>query len=189
MVRFLLFLLLMFAGGIGFAVITGEALVSWLALGISVLAVLISLMSAFRAEIFPVDLLVAGGDLVLSPPKTQGDASQIKIALNLSFLNKGYGEDVVEWVGLRMRRLFGIDGEPSARENVVVVQLAEIEVGLVVDEVFGKSQTVIKPLAKFFSKLPGVVGSAILENGRVALILDAAELLRGELAATQPASA
>lgn len=102
MVRFLFFLLLLFVGGIGYSVITGGDVASWLPLGLSVLAVLISLISAFRPEILPVQLVVAGGDLVLSPPKTQADLANITVALNLSFLNKGYGQDVIEWVGMRV---------------------------------------------------------------------------------------
>jgi two-component system chemotaxis sensor kinase CheA len=37
---------------------------------------------------------------------------------------------------------------------------------------------VIKPLGKQFESLPGIAGSAILGNGRVALILDVAGLVR-----------
>jgi two-component system chemotaxis sensor kinase CheA len=83
------------------------------------------------------------------------------------------------WV--RLRKLFGIVGPIAPRENLVVVQLDGREAGLVVDEVFGKSQTVIKPLAKIFQRLPGISGSAILGNGRVALILDVPGLLRREV--------
>jgi two-component system chemotaxis sensor kinase CheA len=83
------------------------------------------------------------------------------------------------WV--RLRKIFGINGKPAPRENLVVVQLGEAEAGLVVDEVFGKSQTVIKPLAKLFHRLPGISGSAILGSGQVALILDVLGLLRREV--------
>ncbi len=82
---------------------------------------------------------------------------------------------------VRLRELFGIEGVPAGRENVVSVYLGSTEAGLVVDEVLGKSQAVIKPLSKVFRKLPGITGSAILGNGRVALILDVAELLQREI--------
>jgi chemotaxis protein histidine kinase CheA len=48
---------------------------------------------------------------------------------------------------------------------------------------FGESQTVIKPLGRVLGELPGVAGSAILGNGRVALILDVDGLLREALRA------
>ncbi len=54
-------------------------------------------------------------------------------------------------------------------------------VGLVVDRLFGENQTVIKPLGRTLGDLPGVSGSAILGNGRVALILEVEGLLREAL--------
>jgi two-component system chemotaxis sensor kinase CheA len=40
---------------------------------------------------------------------------------------------------------------------------------------------VIKPLGSMFKAIPGVAGSSILGNGRVALILDVAGILRETL--------
>ena len=50
--------------------------------------------------------------------------------------------------------------------------------GLVVDELFGAGQAVIKPLGNYFADVPGIAGSSILGNGRVALILDTATIFR-----------
>jgi len=50
--------------------------------------------------------------------------------------------------------------------------------GLVVDTLHGETQTVIKPLGKFFEGLRWAAGSSILGNGKVALILDVSTLLR-----------
>jgi two-component system chemotaxis sensor kinase CheA len=47
-----------------------------------------------------------------------------------------------------------------------------------VDALLGKSQTVIKPLGRLFQNVKGLSGSAILGNGRIALIADVAALLR-----------
>jgi two-component system, chemotaxis family, sensor kinase CheA len=67
---------------------------------------------------------------------------------------------------------------PPARENVVVVQHAGTRVGLAVDGLLGDGQTVIKPLGRLFWRVRGLAGSAILGDGRVALILDVPGLLR-----------
>ncbi len=80
---------------------------------------------------------------------------------------------------LRLRNLFALDGDIPPRESVVVVQHGRGKAGLVVDLLHGESQTVIRPLGKLFKGLPGVSGSTILGNGRVALILDVPSLLRG----------
>jgi two-component system chemotaxis sensor kinase CheA len=83
---------------------------------------------------------------------------------------------------VRLRRLFGVDGE-GRREHVVVVKQDDgAPAGLVVDDLYGESQTVIKPLGRIFRGLPGIAGSAILGSGRVALILDVPALLARALA-------
>jgi two-component system chemotaxis sensor kinase CheA len=82
---------------------------------------------------------------------------------------------------LRLRRLFGTAGDAPARENVVVVQHGAHAAGIAVDALHGESSTVIKPLGAMFKGLPGVAGSSILGNGRVALILDVPGLLRETL--------
>ena len=79
---------------------------------------------------------------------------------------------------LRLGGVFGLAPTTAARENVVVVKHEERLAGIAVDALFGQSQTVIKPLSKMFRGLPGVAGSTILGNGRVALILDVPALMR-----------
>jgi two-component system chemotaxis sensor kinase CheA len=88
---------------------------------------------------------------------------------------------------LRLRECFRLGGMPPERENVLVLRVQEQRVGLVVDRLFGESQTVIKPLGRVLGELPGVSGSAILGNGRVALILDVEGLLREALRTDVPA--
>ena len=82
---------------------------------------------------------------------------------------------------LRLREQFGLSGDPPARENVVLVQHAGASVGLAVDALLGESQTVIKPLGRMFQGVRGISGSAILGDGRVALIVDVPGLLRDAL--------
>ena len=82
---------------------------------------------------------------------------------------------------VRLRDCFRMGGRPTARENVLVLRYHDQRVGLVVDRLFGENQTVIKPLSRTLGDLPGVSGSAILGNGRVALILEVEGLLREAL--------
>lgn len=77
-----------------------------------------------------------------------------------------------------LRSHFGLNDNRSRRENVVVVRCAGQKAGLVVDELHGEYQTVIKPLGKLFTALRGISGSTILGNGAVALILDVSSLLQ-----------
>jgi two-component system, chemotaxis family, sensor kinase CheA len=74
--------------------------------------------------------------------------------------------------------LVGDAGRAASRQNVVVVRLGELELGLAVDEVLGRGQTLIKPLPRMLRRAPGFSGLAALGDGGLALILDLPELLR-----------
>ena len=78
---------------------------------------------------------------------------------------------------VRLRELFDVPGEQPARENVVVVQYAGRKAGIVVDQLLGEFQTVIKPLGTLFRNMRGIGGSTILGSGEVALILDVQALV------------
>lgn len=79
---------------------------------------------------------------------------------------------------IRLRELLVLEGEPARRENVVVVQFGGQKAGLVVDQLLGEFQTVIKPLGQVFRHLRGISGSTILGSGEVALILDVPALVQ-----------
>lgn len=79
---------------------------------------------------------------------------------------------------VRLRERFREQGQAGQRENVVVVQYGSQKAGLVVDELMGELQAVIKPLGCLFGNLKGVSGSTILGNGEVALILDVPALVQ-----------
>jgi two-component system chemotaxis sensor kinase CheA len=78
---------------------------------------------------------------------------------------------------VRLRDQFEITEPGGKRENVVVVQHADQKIGLVVDELMGEFQTVIKPLGSIFKHIKGIGGSTILGSGDVALILDVPSLV------------
>ncbi len=75
-----------------------------------------------------------------------------------------------------LRELYQLDGEAPERSSVVVVQAGGQRYGVIVDQLLGQHQTVIKPLGRLFRSLRGMSGSSILGNGEVALIFDAASL-------------
>jgi two-component system, chemotaxis family, sensor kinase CheA len=82
---------------------------------------------------------------------------------------------------VRLREVFHVEGRPPQRENVVVVQHGPLTAGVAVDTLQGESLAVLKPLGRMFLGLPGISGSTILGDGKVALILDVAGLLRQTL--------
>lgn len=64
------------------------------------------------------------------------------------------------------------EDKKGRRNNIVVVRYAGQKAGLVVDELLGEYQTVIKPLGKIFQNLKGISGATILGSGEVAMIID-----------------
>ena len=80
---------------------------------------------------------------------------------------------------VRLRDLFyeKQDKEAELRENIVVVEYAGHRAGLVVDQLLGEFQTVIKPLGKVFQSLRGLSGATILGSGKVAMIIDVPALV------------
>jgi len=83
--------------------------------------------------------------------------------------------DVLPYV--RLKQFFGIPSSRRAgRESLVVVRFGNHKAGVVVDELYGELQTVIKPLGKLFEHLKGIAGATVLGSGGIALILDIQQL-------------
>jgi two-component system chemotaxis sensor kinase CheA len=80
---------------------------------------------------------------------------------------------------IRVHHLFNIkDAVTDPRRGLVVVTETANggKVGLLVDELIGQQQVVIKSIQENFDPVPGVSGATILGDGRVALILDIEQL-------------
>ena len=80
---------------------------------------------------------------------------------------------------IHLSELFGHTGPlPEPWEaTVVVIDDNGRRIALMVDELLGKQEVVIKALGSSFSQVRGVAGGAILADGRVGLILDAGGLV------------
>ncbi|NBC29270.1 MAG: chemotaxis protein CheA [Spirochaetes bacterium] len=75
-----------------------------------------------------------------------------------------------------LRRYFGEDGHGAGQ--LVVVSLEDRRVGLLVDDIQDKYQTVIKSLSRVFERAEGVSGAIILGDGTPALMLDIDRLVK-----------
>jgi len=78
---------------------------------------------------------------------------------------------------LRLHDLFGLTTPPDEHQKVVIVSSGNTRVGLVVDQILGNQQTVIKQLSKLHANLKTFSGATILGDGTVALILDIMNLV------------
>jgi len=81
---------------------------------------------------------------------------------------------------VRLHRMFDVqDGEDDPYKGLLISIEAEGKCfGLMVDELLGQQQVVIKSLGEGVGQIEGVSGGAILGDGRVGLILDPGGLLR-----------
>ncbi len=68
--------------------------------------------------------------------------------------------------------------EEEKRSYVVVIGLAEKRIGLLVTELVGQQEVVIKSLGGYLTNVPGIAGATIMGDGRVSLILDVAGVMQ-----------
>lgn len=78
---------------------------------------------------------------------------------------------------LRLRDLFRTGTKPDQFQKVVVISTGSERVGLVVDQIIGDHQTVIKGMSKLHHDVATFSGATILGDGDVALILDVGHLV------------
>ena len=74
---------------------------------------------------------------------------------------------------LRLTEIFKIDSKRNAENDfVVIVKTGNTRVGLIVDELVGREEVVIKPLEDYLQEDTGFSGATILGDGSISLILD-----------------
>jgi len=76
--------------------------------------------------------------------------------------------------------LFKLPANQDSQETnlIAIVENGGQKVGLIVDELYGQQQVVIKSLEVNFKRIEGFAGATILGDGSVALILDIAGLMK-----------
>jgi len=80
---------------------------------------------------------------------------------------------------IQLEEILNIPNEDKEWESryVVVIGLANMRAGIVVDQLIGQKEIVIKSLGSYLGSIPGIGGCSILGDGRVRLIIDIADLI------------
>ena len=80
---------------------------------------------------------------------------------------------------IRMEEVLDVEStrKPGDDLTVVIVKKGDKMAGLVIDELLGQLEIVIKPLGKYIKQCKFISGATILGDGEVALILDANALI------------
>ncbi|GFR36127.1 chemotaxis protein CheA [Thermobrachium celere] len=78
---------------------------------------------------------------------------------------------------IRLSQKLNLEETYSENKYIVIVKAGEKTVGLLVDELLGQQEIVIKPIGKLLQNLKEYVGATILGDGLVTLILDVAAIV------------
>jgi two-component system chemotaxis sensor kinase CheA len=153
--------------------------------------------TAFRIKlpltlaIIPSLLISVGGQRFAIPQISVGELIRIRAAEFGERIGQAAGAEVLT---LRDRlvplvRLAGLFGQQEAAGqalNVVLVDTGAFQYGLVVEDLHDTAEIVVKPLGRHLQSVRDFAGATILGDGRVAVILDVAELAaRANLSASQ----
>jgi len=84
-------------------------------------------------------------------------------------------DEVIPYI--RIRELFDGAERDHEIEQLIIVEHERSSMGIVIDQIYGDHQTVIKSLGKAFTEAQGVSGATILGDGSVALIMDVPQLI------------
>jgi two-component system chemotaxis sensor kinase CheA len=101
------------------------------------------------------------------------DPEQIKETFNSVVVINGEQYSYID-----LRKVFN----EEAKENVEVVQMIMVKAeekitGVIVDNVIGEYQTVVKPLGKYLKKQEIISGASIMGDGTIAMVIDTSRLL------------
>ena len=78
---------------------------------------------------------------------------------------------------LRLADLFASKSDTQSRQSLIIAGHRERRVGLLVDRGEKMGRVLMKPVSGGAESAPGVAGSALTEDGKVALVLDVRQLL------------
>lgn len=86
------------------------------------------------------------------------------------------------WPLVSLREQMQIDEPTRPVENsiIVLVEIGKKRYGIIVDQLLGKQQVVIKSLERHYKKVDGISGATIMGDGKVAMIIDVDNLIKNE---------
>ena len=128
-------------------------------------------------------LLVIVGDEVYAIP-IEGVTEIVKVPVddiysidgNPTVKIRGHALSLVELESVI--RIKGKNRDGVKDKRMVIITDGESHLGVVVDALIGEDEIVIKSLSDHFASVVGITGASILGDGRVALILDPAAIIR-----------
>ncbi len=127
------------------------------------LAIMATLQVKVDAERYAIPLSVVDQTALLK--RSELDVIEHRLAMS-------YRGQTIPVVDLRKALAVPYTTPPADDVYVVVVYRGRRLLGLMVDELLGQEEVVVKPLGRFVDRSPGISGATILGDGSIALILD-----------------
>ncbi|MBN1951904.1 MAG: chemotaxis protein CheA [Bacteroidales bacterium] len=123
-------------------------------------------------------LLKCAGDFYLVPLAVVERCAEVKAKQILKAENKYVilADEYIPFIDLRTE--FLIDKERPDVQQILLVKFRDIVVGLIVDEVIGNYQAVLKSLGAAYRKQEIISGASILGSGEIALVLDVSRIIQ-----------
>ena len=86
------------------------------------------------------------------------------------------------WPLVSLHQQMCIPGKPRplSESIIVLVEVGKKRYGIIVDQLLGKQQVVIKSLERHYRKVDGISGATIMGDGKVAMIIDVDNLAKTE---------
>lgn len=134
------------------------------------LAIIDGLLVRLGAAVFVIPLSAVEECVEFDAVEQQRDSGRTMLQIR---------DDLVPFLDLA--RVFSHPPSDQIRRRVVCVRVERSRIGLVVDDILGRNQTVIKTFSIFHREVEGFSGATILGDGSVALIIDVASLTRRAL--------
>lgn len=142
------------------------------------LAILPTLMVTLRDRKFALPMSVVREIFELDPKRTNIVDGQLVVMVRDKAMPIFFLERWMKDIGVTDLQQRKITEEDDEERQVVTVVIGNMTVGFVVDEVIGLEEVVIKPLGAMLQGLPGLAGSTITGDGRIALIVDIPSLIK-----------
>ena len=124
-------------------------------------------------------IVSAGGQTFAVPQSTVVEVLEIETTTVKVFENNevvAHREGILPLV--RLARLFQLTSKATTSFHVFVVRIGSNSVGIVVDRILGQREIVVRAVSDPMVQAPGIGGATELGDGRIILILDAADLIR-----------
>jgi two-component system, chemotaxis family, sensor kinase CheA len=124
-------------------------------------------------------IVSAGGQTFAVPQSTVVEVLEVEATAVKVFENNevvAHREGILTLV--RLARLFQLTSKATASFHVFVVRIGSNIVGIVVDRILGQREIVVRAVSDPMAQAPGIGGATELGDGRIILILDAADLIR-----------